>query len=220
MATARYNKIRNERRKAQRRIKAIDRQLEKTESLEARKTLEARKANLEAGIEASRMYSKETGKKIRSDIEVERGVKYLEAQTRKATTYVQSHKQQNKATAIEINRAGSGGMYTKREVQLFFKETQWAWNREDVKPKDRLNAIMEAYGENDLAALFDRLINEESVREIEYAKEILDNPDCYTDEEKIWAHQVLNDNNDAVIDSPDSRKSKKVKWLPVEAPNE
>jgi hypothetical protein len=213
-----YKQVRNERRKAERRISAITRQLATTESPQARQLLETRINNLQRAIEQVRTYSPETGKRIHTKLEVEHGLNYLKAVNEASTSYARGNKAQNKATEIEIKRAGKGGMYTMRQVQLFYKETMPAWNREDVSPNQRNQAILAYYGEQNLAALFDRLVNESSVKDLEKAREILQNPNDYSDEDKRWAYDVIKDNDDEYIVSPNSRKNAAVTYLPVEAP--
>lgn len=213
-----YTRARNERRKAQRRINALSKQLSRTESAEARTMLETRISNLQHAIEMTKTYSPETHKKIRTTTEVERGIRYLQAVNEASTSYVKSNKVQNKATEIEIKRAGKGGFYTRRQIQLFYKETMPAWNREDVSPEKRNQAILDYYGEKNLAVLLDKIINESSVKDLEKAREILQNPNDYTDDEKRWAYEVIKDNDDEYIVSPNSRKNASVTYLPVEAP--
>lgn len=217
-ATENYKAARNERDKAQRRISAIQRQLTNTQSPEARRMLETRISNLQHAIELTKTYSPETGKRIRNKMEVERGLRYLKAVNEVSTPYIKSNKQRNKATEIELKRAGKGGMYTSRQVQLFYKETMAAWNREDVPQDKRNQAILDYYGSTDLASLIDTIVNQSSVKELEKAREILQNPDNYTDDDKRWAYEVLRDNDDEYIVSPNSRENAAVTYLPIEAP--
>lgn len=217
--TRRYNDLRNERRKAQRRISSMQKSLAKTKSEGARKLLERRISNLQNAIDATRTYSKETGKRIqRTKLESEHAMSYLRSLNKISESYVQSNARQNKATEIEIRRAGHGGMYTKREVQLFYKETMSAWNRDDVPTNKRNEAILEAYGERNLADLFDKIVNNGKVQELERAREIIQSPSMYTNEQRRWAYEVLSDNEDDYITSPNSRKGAQVNYIPVEAP--
>lgn len=217
--TRRYNDLRNERRKAQRRINSIQKSLNKTKSEGARKLLERRITNLQNAIDATRTYSKETGKRIqRTKLESEHAMNYLRSVNKASDSYVRSNKIQNKATEIEIRRAGHGGMYTKREVQLFYKETMSAWNRDDVPTNKRNEAILEAYGERNLADLFDKIVNDGNVQELERAREIIQSPQMYTNDQRRWAYEVLSDNEDEYIVSPNSRKGAQVNYIPVEAP--
>ena len=217
--TRRYNDLRNERRKAQRRINSIQKSLAKTKSEGARKLLERRITNLQNAIDATRTYSKETGKKIqRTKLESEHAMSYLRSLNKISESYVKSNRIQNEATGIEIRRAGHGGMYTKREVQLFYKETMSAWNRDDVPTNKRNEAILEAYGERNLADLFDKIVNDGKVQELERAREIIQSPQMYTNEQRRWAYEVLSDNEDEYTVSPNSRKGAQVNYIPVEAP--
>lgn len=217
--TRRYNDLRNERRKAQRRINSMQKSLAKTKSEGARALLERRISNLQNAIDATRTYSKDTGKKIqRTKLEAEHAMSYLRSVNKASDSYVQSNRMKNKATEIEIRRAGHGGMYTKREVQLFYKETMSAWNRDDVPTNKRNEAILEAYGERNLADLFDKIVNDGKVQELERAREIIQSPQTYTNEQRRWAYEVLSDNEDEYIVSPNSRKGAQVNYIPVEAP--
>lgn len=217
--TRRYNDLRNERRKAQRRINSMQKSLNKTKSEGARKLLERRISNLQNAIDATRTYSKETGKKIqRTKLEAEHAMSYLRSLNKISESYVQSNARQNKATEIEIRRAGHGGMYTKREVQLFYKETMSAWNRDDVPTNKRNEAILESYGERNLADLFDKIVNSGKVQELEKARRIIQSPSNYTSDERRWAYEVLSDNEDSYIVSPNSREGAQVNYIPVEAP--
>ena len=143
---------------------------------------------------------------------------YLRSLNKVSESYVQSNARQNKATEIEIRRAGHGGMYTKREVQLFYKHTMSAWNRDDVPTNKRNEAILEAYGERNLADLFDKIVNSDKVQELEKARQIIQSPSNYTNDERRWAYEVLSDNEDDYITSPNSRKGAQVNYIPVEAP--
>lgn len=217
--TRRYNDLRNERRKAQRRINSMQKSLAKTRSEGARKLLERRISNLQNAIDATRTYSKDTGKKIQSTkLEAEHAMNYLRSVNNASDSYVQSNRMQNKATEIEIRRAGHGGMYTKREVQVFYKYTMAAWNRDDVPTNKRNEAILEAYGERNLADLFDKIVNNGKVQELERAREIIQSPQMYTNEQRRWAYEVLSDNEDDYITSPPTRKGAQVNYIPVEAP--
>ena len=217
--TRRYNDLRNERRKAQRRINSMQKSLAETKSEGARRLLERRIANLQNAIDATRTYSKENGKKIqRTKLESEHAMNYLRSVNKASDSYVQSNKIQNKATEIEIRRAGHGGMYTKREVQIFYKETMSAWNRDDVPTNKRNEAILEAYGERNLADLLDKIVNDGKVQELERAREVIQSPQMYTNDQRRWAYEVLSDNEDEYIVSPNSRKGAQVNYIPVEAP--
>lgn len=55
-----------------------------------------------------------------------------------------------------LGRAG------KEKTHIFWRATQNIWDKPSVAPRERLNAIMKAYGENDLRALFDKIMAEQS----------------------------------------------------------
>lgn len=203
-----YNKIRNERKKAENRIKKLKQVMKDTQNEDTKRNIKSNIKKLKNAVNSTRTYAKSTGKKIRSKEKVEVNFEKLkELNTRfDAYTYRGINKKNN-ATRIEINKASvkADSIYTKYQVEVFFKVTQKAWNRPNVDPTKRYEAILKAYGKVDLGQLFDDIVNTEKNLQLQKAREILDTTDAgWTDEEKAAAFQILKDNEDEYIVSPDT----------------
>lgn len=203
-----YNQIRNERKKAENRIKKLKQVMKNTQNEDTKRNIKSNIKKLKNAVNSTRTYAKSTGKKIRSKEKVEANFENLkELNTRfDAYTYRGINKKNN-ATIIEINKASvkADSIYTKFQVQTFFNVTQKAWNRPGVDPTKRYEAILKAYGKVDLAQLFDDIVNNEKNLQLQKAREILATPDAgWTDEEKAAAFEILKDNEDDYIVSPDT----------------
>ena len=65
--------------------------------------------------------------------------------------------------------------------------------------ENRLDVIISHYksivGTSDLQSIFDYVLSERRNQDVLKAKEIIDNPEAYTDAEKKWAYDVLADND-------------------------
>lgn len=57
----------------------------------------------------------------------------------------------------------------REKVKVFWRYTQNVWQRPDVAPNKRLEAIMEAYGANSLSELFDTIM-ERNAKVLQYAE--------------------------------------------------
>ena len=203
-----YNQIRNERKKAENRIKKLKQVMKDTQNEDTKRNIKSNIKKLKNAVNNTRTYAKSTGKKIRSKEKVEANFENLkELNTRfDAYTYRGINKKNN-ATRIEINKASvkADSIYTKYQVQTFFNVTRKAWNRPNVDPTKRYEAILKAYGKVDLAQLFDDIVNNEKNLQLQKAREILATPDAgWTDEEKAAAFEILKDNEDDYIVSPDT----------------
>lgn len=203
-----YNQIRNERKKAENRIKKLKQVMKDTQNEDTKRNIKSNIKKLKNAVNSTRIYAKSTGKKIRSKEKVEANFENLkELNTRfDAYTYRGINKKNN-ATRIEINKASvkADSIYTKFQVQTFFNVTRKAWNRPNVDPTKRYEAILKAYGKVDLAQLFDDIVNNEKNLQLQKAREILATPDAgWTDEEKAAAFEILKDNEDDYIISPDT----------------
>lgn len=203
-----YNQIRNERKKAENRIKKLKQVMKDTQNEDTKRNIKSNIKKLKNAVNSTRTYAKSTGKKIRSKEKVETNFENLkELNTRfDAYTYRGINKKNN-ATRIEINKASvkADSIYTKFQVQTFFNVTRKAWNRPNVDPTKRYEAILKAYGKVDLAQLFDDIVNNEKNLQLQKAREILATPDAgWTDEEKAAAFEILKDNEDDYIVSPDT----------------
>ena len=201
-----YNQIRNERKKAENRIKKLKQVMKDTQNEDTKRNIKSNIKKLKNAVNSTRTYAKSTGKKIRSKEKIEANFENLkELNTRfDAYTYRGINKKNN-ATRIEINKASvkADSIYTKYQVQTFFNVTRKAWNRPGVDPTKRYEAILKAYGKVDLAQLFDDIVNTEKNLQLQKAREILATPDAgWTDEEKAAAFQILKDNEDEYIASP------------------
>lgn len=203
-----YNQIRNERKKAENRIKKLKQVMKDTQNEDTKRNIKSNIKKLKNAVNSTRTYAKSTGKKIRSKEKVEANFENLkELNTRfDAYTYRGINKKNN-ATRIEINKASvkADSIYTKYQVQTFFNVTRKAWNRPNVDPTKRYEAILKAYGKVDLAQLFDDIVNNEKNLQLQKAREIIATPDAgWTDEEKAAAFEILKDNEDEYIVSPDT----------------
>lgn len=203
-----YNQIRNERKKAENRIKKLKQVMKDTQNEDTKRNIKSNIKKLKNAVNSTRTYAKSTGKKIRSKEKVEANFENLkELNTRfDAYTYRGINKKNN-ATRIEINKASvkADSIYTRYQVQTFFNVTRKAWNRPNVDPTKRYEAILKAYGKVDLAQLFDDIVNNEKNLQLQKAREILATPDAgWTDEEKAAAFEILKDNEDEYIVSPDT----------------
>mgnify|MGYP000237284482 CR=1 FL=1 len=208
LSMSNYKQIRNERNKAENRIKKLKQVMKDTQNEDTKRNIKSNIKKLKNAVNSTRIYAKSTGKKIRSKEKVEANFENLkELNTRfDAYTYRGINKKNN-ATRIEINKASvkADSIYTKYQVQTFFNVTQKAWNRPGVDPTKRYEAILKAYGKVDLAQLFDDIVNNEKNLQLQKAREILATPDAgWTDEEKAAAFEILKDNEDDYIISPDT----------------
>lgn len=203
-----YKQIRNERKKAENRIKKLKQVIKDTQNEDTKRNIKSNIKKLKNAVNNTRTYAKSTGKKIRSKEKVEANFESLkELNTRfDAYTYRGINKKNN-ATRIEINKASvkADSIYTKYQVQTFFNVTRKAWNRPGVDTTKRYEAILKAYGKVDLAQLFDDIVNNEKNLQLQKAREILATPNAgWTDEEKAAAFEILKDNEDDYIVSPDT----------------
>lgn len=203
-----YNQIRNERKKAENRIKKLKQVMKDTQNEDTKRNIKSNIKKLKNAVNNTRIYAKSTGKKIRSKEKVEANFENLkELNTRFDVYTYRGINKKNNATRIEINKASvkADSIYTKYQVQTFFNVTRKAWNRPDIDPTKRYEAILKAYGEVDLGRLFDDIVNNEKNLQLQKAREILATPDAgWTDEEKAAAFEILKDNEDDYIISPDT----------------
>jgi len=57
----------------------------------------------------------------------------------------------------------------REKIKIFWRYTQNVWQRPDVPPEKRLDAVMKAYGATSLSELFDRIM-EQNKKALEYAQ--------------------------------------------------
>lgn len=70
--------------------------------------------------------------------------------------FVREMQMASRRIPTSLGRAG------KEKTHIFWRATQPIWDRPDVSPSNRLNAIMRRYGETDLQRLFARVMEEQS----------------------------------------------------------
>lgn len=225
-SSTQYNKVRNERRKAQRRIASLSKKLGETKNSRTKTRIRKEIKDLKRGVELSRVYDAKTGKKIRSQKQVAKNLNKLIERNERTEQYVHGQKRINKAMQTEINRAsvGKSSIYKQSEVHIFYRATQNAWINEP-NPKMRNEAILKYYGKENLQDFFEEVINNERNKNVQKAMEIINNPNGdYTNEEREAAFAALFDNDDDFQISPDSREravevaEKYSKNNPIEAP--
>lgn len=225
-SSTQYNKVRNERRKAQRRIESLSKKLGETKNSRTKTRIRKQIKDLKRGVELSRTYDTKTGKKIRSQKQVAKNLNKLIERNERTEQYVHGQKRINKAMQTEINRAsvGKSSIYKQSEVHIFYRATQNAWINE-LNPKMRNEAILKYYGKENLQDFFEEVINNDRNKKVQKAMEIINNPNGdYTDEERQEAFAALFDNDDDFQISPDSRErateiaEKYSKNNPIEAP--
>ena len=225
-SSTQYNKVRNERRKAQRRIASLSKKLGETKNSRTKTRIRKEIKDLKRGVELSRTYDAKTGKKIRSQKQVAKNLNKLIERNERTGQYVHGQKRINKAMQTEINRAsvGKSSIYKQSEVHIFYRATQDAWINE-LNPKMRNEAILKYYGKENLQDFFEEVINNDRNKKVQKAMEIINNPNGdYTDEERQEAFAALFDNDDDFQISPDSRErvteiaEKYSKNNPIEAP--
>lgn len=225
-SSTQYNKVRNERRKAQRRIASLSKKLGETKNSRAKTRIRKEIKILKRGVELSRTYDTETGKKIRSQKQVAKNLNKLIERNERTEQYVHGQKRINKAMQTEINRAsvGKSSLYKQSEVHIFYRATQDAWINE-TNIKMRNEAILKYYGKENLQDFFEEVINNDRNKKVQKAMEIINNPNGdYTDEERQEAFTALFDNDDDFQISPNSRErateiaEKYSKNNPIEAP--
>lgn len=90
------------------------------------------------------------------------------------------------------------GDFGREKVRIFWRYTQNVWQRPDVAPNKRLEAIMEAYGANSLSELFDSIMerNEKVLQYAERMKTHTGELEDYTDVDggsPIWLIAVTPD---------------------------
>lgn len=225
-SSTQYNKVRNERIKAQRRIASLSKKLGETKNSRTKTRIRKEIKDLKRGVELSRTYDAKTGKKIRSQKQVAKNLNKLIERNERTEQYVHGQKRINKAMQTEINRAsvGKSSIYKQSEVYIFYRATQNAWINE-LNPKMRNEAILKYYGKENLQDFFEEVINNERNKNVQKAMEIINNPNGdYTNEEREAAFAALFDNDDDFQISPDSREraievaEKYSKNNPIEAP--
>ena len=205
-----YQLKRNEVRKAQRRINAIQHQLELAQTPAAQQRLRAKIDSYNSAIEATRTYSSETGKKIRTKAEVQQNIESLSRMNDQNAQLVRGSAmarqlRANKVTEKMINMASSkktenASTYTEAQVHIFYRATQEAW--QNVPLENRNQAILDAMGMTSLQEAFEMITKDPRNVDIQRATDIVNNPQDYSDEDRKWAFDVIKDNVDEYQISP------------------
>lgn len=202
MATERYRRIKNERRRAKTRIKRLEKKLTQVKSQTAVARIKRDIKNIQDAVDATYTYSPTTGKKIRDVQEVSANIENMTRVNNQYSSVVQSNRKSNLATQIEINKAsvGESAEYTEDQVHIFYRATQKAW--ENVPIERRNQAILDYYGYDNLAEAFEEVTSNQKNKDIQRALNIVQNPDEYTDDDRKWAYDVIKDNEDDFQLSP------------------
>lgn len=200
--TKQYQATRNERRKAENRLKVLQAQLAGVQSQAGKARINQQIQTIQDAIESTRMYSQETGKLIRTRQEVASNLQNLVRLNQEYGTLVKSQTKSNKATQIEINKASTGKstIYTQEQVHMFYRATQRAW--ENAAPDKRNEAILAYYGERSLRKVFEEVINSPDNQRLQHAIDVLEHARDYSEEDVNDAMQVLQDNEDEFTVSP------------------
>jgi hypothetical protein len=199
---------------AERRINALKKQHERARSSTFREKIQRDITRMQEAMEGTRTYSSETGKRIRTASQVARGIETLRDII--DSFPLRGVKKRNRSFAMRLNMAGNKSFQgptrnpertlgeemagiTSAQVKVFFRATQKAWDRKDVPVEHRLEAIIDKYegkvGTRDLQTIFDYVLSNQRNADVAKAKDIVANPDKYTDGEKEWAYDVLADND-------------------------
>lgn len=211
--TKAYMRARNERRKAQTRIRALERKRDALTSAQAKDKVQTQIDNLQKTVAATYMYSQDDGTRIRSREEAMGNVAILARHNLRLGSLVTSEGRANLVTGIELNRAtvGRSSVYTKAQVHIFYKKTQEAWQQAGVALEDRNAAIVAEYGPklgtSSLADIVEQVLGDEDTQKTLWAIAVFENPDNHTDAEKREAFDVLMDNGDEDTVSPRTAQS-------------
>lgn len=184
---------RNERRKLQRRINKLQAELSSGKKMSSigKKKLQGSIAELKSAMEATKIVTIANGKATRkSEAEVKSAISNAQSLNRRYSVYLDTERKAFLTTQSEMNKASSGvdSVYTKEQVQIFYKMTQRAWQREGVDIKHRNEAILEHYGRTNLAAFVDEVL-EMNKRLVEWQRNNPEDDMTEEDEERNAAEQ-------------------------------
>ena len=220
MATQ-YNDARNLREKAERRIAALKKQKKAAQSKEYKKQLQRDIRRLQDAARSTRTYSTKTGKRMRTAEQVSKGIAKLESLVEEFPLL--GVEKRNRSFALRLNLAKNSSLQgptrnagstlgeemsglTSDEVKVFYRATQHVWDNGKV-PIEKRNEAIEAHykeliGTRDLQRIFDYVLSDQRQQDVLKAKDIVDNPDKYTDAEKKWAYDILQDNESEIRYQP------------------
>lgn len=220
MATQ-YNDARNLREKAERRIAALKKQKKAAQSNEYKKQLQRDIRRLQDAARSTRTYSTKTGKRMRTAEQVSKGIAKLNSLVEEYPLL--GVEKRNRSFALRLNLAKNSSLQgptrnagstlgeemsglTSDEVKVFYRATQHVWDNGKV-PIEKRNEAIEAHyneliGTRDLQRIFDYVLSDQRQQDVLKAKDIVDNPDKYTDAEKKWAYDILQDNESEIRYQP------------------
>lgn len=220
MATQ-YNDARNLREKAERRIAALKKQKKAAQSKEYKKQLQRDIRRLQDAARSTRTYSTKTGKRMRTAEQVSKGIANLKSLVEEFPLL--GVEKRNRLFALRLNLAKNSSLQgptrnagstlgeemsglTSDEVRVFYRATQHVWDNGKV-PIEKRNEAIEAHyneliGTRDLQRIFDYVLSDQRQQDVLKAKDIVDNPDKYTDAEKKWAYDILQDNESEIRYQP------------------
>jgi len=220
MATQ-YNDARNLREKAERRIAALKKQKKAAQSKEYKKQLQRDIRRLQDAARSTRTYSTKTGKRMRTAEQVSKGIAKLKSLVEEYPLL--GVEKRNRSFALRLNLAKNSSLQgptrnagstlgeemsglTSDEVKVFYRATQHVWDNGKV-PIEKRNEAIEAHyneliGTRDLQRIFDYVLSDQRQQDVLKAKDIVDNPDKYTDAEKKWAYDILQDNESEIRYQP------------------
>ena len=202
-----YQRARNARDKAQRRIADLKAQLNDTTNASIKSRIRKDIKRIQRAVSNTRTYSTKTGKRMHTSNQVARGIEKLSSLLEEFPLKVP--RQKNKSFEVRMNMASNKSIQgptqnskrtvgeeisglTKAQVQIFYRATQKAW--QNVPVEQRNEAILKYYHQRDLEKLFNDVLQRNE--DVEKANEILANPDDYTDAERKWAYEIIQDNDD------------------------
>ena len=220
MATQ-YNDARNLREKAERRIAALKKQKKAAQSKEYKKQLQRDIRRLQDAARSTRTYSTKSGKRMRTAEQVSKGIAKLKSLVEEFPLL--GVEKRNRSFALRLNLAKNSSLQgptrnagstlgeemsglTSDEVKVFYRATQHVWDNGKV-PIEKRNEAIEAHyneliGTRDLQRIFDYVLSDQRQQDVLKAKDIVDNPDKYTDAEKKWAYDILQDNESEIRYQP------------------
>lgn len=176
----RSNVARNIRRQIDRRIARTEKILSNAKGTVLEQSYKKKIARLEEAKKATYATSRtDEGKRvIKSDQEITRGLQAASKELSRSRYLTERGARNMTSTQMQLNAAsvGAASQYTQAEAKIFFKATQKAWQREGVSIKERVPAIMEYYGYENLSELVSDILtlNQEAVRrsELTYKEEL------------------------------------------------
>lgn len=188
----RTNVARNIRRQLERRIARTEKIKDNAKSVFLKQSYEKKIERLQEAKKATyATYKTDAGKRaIKSDEQITRGLQAASQELSRSRYLTERGLRNMASTQMQLNAAsvGAESTMTQAEAKIFFKATQKAWQREGVSVKDRIPAIMEYYGYENLSELVSDILtlNQEAVRrsELTYKEKLTKEQEESLDEEQ------------------------------------